>query len=253
MNTDALKNNYTGNHAIFVADDKGTFFYVPSTTCTGNFASSYSNKKTVAIKFLIKDNDKNKEVKKDFVRWVTGTDSVYSPLFNFFGDRMTRFDENTIIFDGDCNMKVLVNFFKSARTITEHSSRLDFWKKWKIDKGKDPRLTYLLMYAYNINGQRNFSGHAPIEGHVLTEVDLKKFLNNGEDHWGLSSMLRIKNNANFNGENKLMWGGGETNIMEIPAKDYREIPSYFYKLYNKKIPNQLSDDDFEAFYERNKG
>lgn len=254
------KNTNMGNHAIFYQNSKGIPEYITSSTCTGSFSASSSATQSpvlgIAYTYEFNSDKKDLDGIRDFADWVSGPDSVYRPLFDFLGKnyKVVRDENGNVsgaVISGDVAFQPMVNFFKSARTMTEHRYRIPFWKKWKMDRKKDPRLVYLLMYAYSLQGERIHSSHSPIEDQVKTCISLRKFLNNGKDLWGLDKDMRIRDkNRTLTGENRLMWSGGTFNVNEIPSAEYVEIPSHFYSLYNKKVPGKLQDRDFEAFFER---
>jgi hypothetical protein len=240
-----------------VFDRTGRVYYEFGRGCHSFTSSITSNPKAVVSCYY----GYNKH--SDFVKWYTDKEeSVWSPMFKHMGDDYEVIvDPDTgvpcasVIYNFDkYNFKLLVNFMKGTRTLTEHVNKISFWKKYKEELGYNPSLVYLLMYYINIDGYKITNGHSSIETWSNIEnkipINLSAFVRKDHNSWDFN---KHAGSRSYTGENKETWGGKcKYNIKEffpyeIPEVNTVKEKTFFYSIHNRKEVTKVSQESIENF------
>lgn len=211
----------------------------------------------------------------DLAEWLVSEDSVYYPVIKHLGNKfkVVRDSRNRVAgfyIDNTehknlkkiMNYKLLFNLFKMSRCFTEHADKLPFWKKWKMEKGYDPGLVYLMMFSINIKGEKISISHAPIESHFYNNknyasyrVALNRFYfrkNNNQ--------LDLSNTSfnSYTSENREAWGVNDKDSPQLSKILFfpHSLPKYgekigktfFWGLYNKQKVELYSDETLDYFF-----
>lgn len=203
------------------------------------------------------------KVVQHFLEWLTGPESVYSPIMRYLDkDYSVIKDDNGnirgIICGTNVNTKILTNFFKSARTTSEHYKNLAFWEEFAIKQDLPFKgLTFLLMYFYRVNGDKHSNGHSCLESSWNTApIALGRFLHPLKNNdWTLNTDLFSKSDTNYYGENAETWGLKPKDSKKkfivhssIPRLGDKKLVTFFYHHYDKRPAGSLSTKDLVNFY-----
>lgn len=252
-----VKNTYTTVLMHGTIRNTGTHHFeeCPYHGCHSDLPS-LSNKQLVANGFSGASLSKSAQ---DFCNWIVSNESVYYPVIKYLGDdfHVVRDSDNNaiacFITNNNVNMKMLTNFFKSTRSVSEHRATLQFWEKWRMQRGKHPGLVFALMYFVSEKGDKVTKSHCCMDN--TNELDLGKFVNNNHNHWPLNENT-FASHVRYGGESStLRWGSfpnegvksfNAHRSIKIIRKDVGK--TRFFHLYNKEELNRYSDETLEYFF-----
>lgn len=200
----------------------------------------------------------------EFVNWVTGPNSYYAPLMRYLGDdycqvKTKKGEVCGFIASTNVNTKLLTNFVKSWRAVTEHKVRQEMWSKF-VNDGGNPGVAYLLMFSFDKTGTGIQLHHSPIEGSSLGKgVSLERFRNPRHTEWDkIFHVSLTSKKSSYGGEN------ATTHCNDIPAGSkpffvHKDIPrksdhdvkvkTYFIEKYRlaKQKEKKYSYEDLLEF------
>lgn len=232
--------------------------------CHATFGSNVYNNKSISVfgeKFCAKGYTTSGQ--QTLYSWLLDPEeSIYSDLLKYLRKKdaihVARDDKGLIhgfvVTTRDVNRYVLFNFFKQVRYTSEHPSMFSFWKKWAVDKGKNPRVAYFMGAFYNCSGSKKSGvGHGPIEQNVRC-CDFRKILYGGGGLWVLSKETLNEKETSYYGEQVKTWGSDEKHQFDwhkdIPVISSKEEPTRFWTKYygvGRQLNGSLTDETISYF------
>jgi hypothetical protein len=248
-------------HLVY-STPKGNIAQGSNHACHAEMASAAIKRSPVVGNLIPRYEEK---IAQDFLEWLVSEDSVYYPIMKHVGDgyHVVRTDKGLvkgIIIDCvDVNNKLLTNFFKATRTVNEHSEALQFWEKWKIKQGKDPKICYVTSYFLDKSGRKISRSHSALETNWASngKFNLDVVANpKNNKYWSVATDSRI-DLTSYSGENNEAWGGGKFSFhKDIPVVTPGEkLKTRFVGIYEdlkKKDAGSYSDDSVSNFLDNYK-
>lgn len=210
------------------------------------------------------DEPASREVKEDFKRFITGKDSPYNPLIQKLGHSLVITKSRKGNITGmllkssgfKFNRGLLLNFFKTCRVSSEHNKKLLFWEKWKMKKGYPGGLVYLMMFHYDMGGNKTSPTHAPIEiNPQQPRFNLEVFVNPNHTQWESKFFQSpLSKPGECAGEQDTTFGvpRGRNKFnphTDLLSKGSISVPTRFYNKYHSTSALKIvTDECIEDFF-----
>jgi hypothetical protein len=222
-----------------------------------NSKGSVNQSPVIGVHIPWENKKRDWKVGQDFLSWLFSDDSVYKPFFDFLGKNLeiVRKDGDILGFISKTNQANVYTFqslCKATRTVGEHHRRLDFWKKWAMDRGvKNKSLVFLMSYFYNTRCEQSHSCHSVFN---YQGIDITPFLNPNHKKWKLTDETAFLSNCGYSGEGEINWGGKDKrNIYKIiPKAGVKKLKTRFWGKYHGN-PTKKTDKDFLEFFNSYEG
>ncbi len=261
--TDRINDDYDNDYAYIFTNKRDTsdIILYDFKGCHAGMNKDPKDSDIVGNGLALRSFKLETEEAQDFLEWVTGPSSVYLPVIEHSPEQyhIVRDPKRGNIIRGmitssHINVAHLTSFFKSTRSVNEHQGSLEFWKKWKMKKGKSPNLVYPLMHYVDAAGNKISRTHGVFDQQFRTDTKMAihRFVNPKHGEWDLNKNLASEKGSTYMGENTLLWAAPAKKGIEmhkIPIKTQMKIITRFVEKYEKHEEHNYSDATLEYFFD----